>query len=86
MEKLLKKDVTFYWDEECQHSLDVLKEKTVTTPILVFLDWKKEFYVHVDASYIALGVVLTKVGEGEIDHPIVCDRDNSYTSNSDEDL
>eukprot|EP00253_Pinus_taeda_P014848 PITA_14848 len=25
MEKLLKKDATFCWDEECQHSLDVLK-------------------------------------------------------------
>eukprot|EP00253_Pinus_taeda_P024967 PITA_24967 len=25
MEKLLKKDVTFCWDEECQRSLDVLK-------------------------------------------------------------
>lgn len=33
MEKLLKKDVTFYWNEECQKSLDVLKEKMVTTSI-----------------------------------------------------
>jgi len=38
MEKLLKKDVNFYWNEECQHSVDVLKEKMVTMPILVFLD------------------------------------------------
>ena len=59
MEKLLKKDVTFFRDEECQQSLDVLKDKMVTAPILVFLDWKKEFHVHVDASCIALGVVLT---------------------------
>eukprot|EP00253_Pinus_taeda_P017276 PITA_17276 len=36
MEKILKKDVTFYWDEECQCNLDVLKEKMVTAPILVF--------------------------------------------------
>jgi hypothetical protein len=27
----------------------------VTVPILVFLDWSKEFHVHVDASAIALG-------------------------------
>ena len=70
MEKLLKKDATFFWDEECQHNLDLLKEKMVTTPILVFLDWKKEFHVHVDASCIALGVVLTQVDEGQMDHPI----------------
>ena len=36
MEKSLKKDVTFYWDDDC----------------------KKEFLVHVNASCIALGVVL----------------------------
>jgi len=70
MEKLLKKDGTFCWDEECQCSLDVLKEKMVTTPILVFSDWKKEFHVHIDASCIALGEMLTQVSEGEMDHPI----------------
>jgi len=50
MEKLLKKDATFCWDEECQRSLDVLKENMVIAPILVFPDWKKELHVHVDAS------------------------------------
>lgn len=49
MERLLKKDVTFHWDDNCQKRLDVLEEKMVTVPILVFLDWKKEFHVHVDA-------------------------------------
>lgn len=58
MEKLLKKDATFYWDEECQHNLDVMKEKIITVLILVFSDWKKEFHVHVDASCIALGAVM----------------------------
>eukprot|EP00253_Pinus_taeda_P008366 PITA_08366 len=47
MEKLLKKDATLYLDEECQRSLDVLKEKMVIMLMLVFLDWKKEFHVHV---------------------------------------
>lgn len=42
----------------------------VTAPILIFLDWNKEFHVHVDASCIALGVVLAQPGVGEIDHPI----------------
>jgi hypothetical protein len=37
-------------------------------PILVFPDWNKEFHVHVDASSIALGVVMAQSGEGEIDH------------------
>ena len=38
MEKLLKKDVTFLWNEECQKSLDVLKERMVVASILVFPD------------------------------------------------
>ena len=38
--------------------------------ILVFQDWKKPFHVHVDASSIALGIILAQPGEGGIDHPI----------------
>ena len=67
---MLKKDATFCGDEECQRNLDVLKEKMVTTSILVFPNWKKEFHVLVDASRIALGAVLTQADEGELDHPI----------------
>jgi len=70
MEKLLKKDVTFCWNDDCKKSLDILKEKMVTTSILVFPDWKKEFHVHVDASCISLGAVLIQVGIEGLDHPI----------------
>ena len=56
--------------EECQKAFIELKEKLVIAPILVFLDWSMEFHVHVDASSIALGSVLTQLGEGELDHPI----------------
>jgi hypothetical protein len=70
MENILKKDCQFSWTEECQQSFDTLKQKMVTVPILVFRDWSKEFHVHVDASSIALGVVLTQPGEGDIDHPL----------------
>ena len=46
------------------------KRKIVTSPILVFLDWKNEFHVHVDASFVVLDVVLAHLGEWSIDHPI----------------
>lgn len=71
MEKLLKKDVAFCWDEECHNILDILKKTMFPVPILVFPHWKKELHVHVDASCISLGTVLTQLGEGDIDHPIV---------------
>jgi hypothetical protein len=70
MEKLSKKDTKYQWNYECHKSLDILKEKMVTEPILVFLDWLKEFHVHVDAFETSLGEVLTQPREGDIDHPI----------------
>jgi hypothetical protein len=42
----------------------------VIAPIMAFLDWSKEFHVHVDASSIALGAVMAQPGEGDIDHPL----------------
>ena len=42
----------------------------VTVPILVFPELKVSFHVHVDASSIALGVILAQLGEGGLDHPI----------------
>jgi hypothetical protein len=41
MENLLKKDINFQWNDECQEILDILKEKMVRTPILRFINWKK---------------------------------------------
>ena len=70
MEKLLKRDVKFEWSPEFQSTLDTLKEKMVTTLILVFPNWKLPFHVHVDASSIALGIILAQPGEGGLDHPI----------------
>ena len=70
MEKLLKCNAKYEWTEECHKSLDILKEKMVTALILVFPDWKKPFHVHVDASSIALGIILAQPREGGIGHPI----------------
>jgi hypothetical protein len=69
MEKMLK-DTRFQWNEECQQGLDTLKQKMVTTPILVFPYWENTFHVHVDALAISLGEILAQPGAGDLDHPI----------------
>ena len=58
MEKFLKKDVTFSWDEECHKSFELLKEKMAIVPILIFLNRSKVFHVHVDTSCIAVRAIL----------------------------
>lgn len=92
MEKLLKKDVIFKWDEECQKSLDIPKEKMVIAPILGFLNWNKEFHLHVDASCITLGIVLAQPRAGEVDHLVSFARrklskvEKNYTATEKEEL
>jgi len=82
----LKKEVKFQWNEHCQQSLHTLKQKLVIAPILVFLDWKKDFHVHVDESSIMLGIVLAHLGEGYLDNPIsfssrrLSTTENNYTT------
>jgi hypothetical protein len=70
MEKLLRKDIKFQWNEDCQRGLDMMKENMLTKTILVFPDWEKTFHVHVDASAITLGSILVQPGVGELDHPL----------------
>jgi hypothetical protein len=71
MEKLLRKDTKYQWNDECQNSLDTPKEKMVTERILVFSNWGKTFHVHVYASTIALGAILAQSRAEDLDHPIV---------------
>jgi hypothetical protein len=68
MEKLLRKDTKYQWNDECQHGLDTLNEKMVTAPILVFPDWEKTLHVHVDVLTIALGAILAHPRVGDLDH------------------
>ena len=70
MEKLLKKDAVFEWSLECHSSFNILKAKMALAPILVFSYWNKEFHVHVDAYFVALGVVLAQLGDDDLEHPI----------------
>ena len=56
--KLLEKHCKFYFDESCLKAFGELKEKLMSVPIIISLDWNIPFEVMCDASWIALGVIL----------------------------
>ena len=70
-EEILREDKEFDWIEECNISFETLKRKLVEAPILRFPNWSTKFHVHIDASGLAIGEILTQPGDGGIDYPIV---------------
>ena len=71
LEELLREDQEFNWIEECHISFKKLKGKLVKAPILKFPNWSTKFHVHIDASRIAIGAILTQPGDDGMDYPIV---------------
>ena len=47
---LLKKNMSFQWNEKCQHSFERLKEALITTPILALPTESGDYVVYTDAS------------------------------------
>ena len=58
MTSLLKKNVGFVWSEECQRSMDELKRRLTTAPVLILPDDDSDFVVYSDASQRGMGYVL----------------------------
>ena len=48
----------FKFTKACLKTFEHLKEKLMTTPIIVSLDWSLPFEIMCDASVLALGYVL----------------------------
>ncbi|GJW92636.1 reverse transcriptase domain-containing protein [Tanacetum coccineum] len=58
MTKLLKKDLVFNFDEECNKAFKTLKEKLKNTPIMVSPNWSLPFGLMCDASDYIIGAML----------------------------
>jgi hypothetical protein len=56
--KLLKKDEEFKWIENYNKSWEWMKASMTCLLVLMVLNWKIEFHVHINASNFALGVML----------------------------
>ena len=55
---LLVQGTPFEFDAQCMQAFSVLKEKLVSAPIVVALDWAFPFELICDASDYAIGAVL----------------------------
>jgi len=65
-----KTDTPLVWTEDCTKSFETLKHKLTTAPVLIPLNWNKDFEVYVDASNVAIGSVLSQKDEKRHDRPI----------------
>ena len=65
LRQLLKKDVTFYWDDQLTRSFQEIKHllKRVTSKPLGYYDQRKEVIVQADASLRGLGACLIQDGK-----------------------
>ena len=71
LEEPLREYQKFNWTEECDTSFDTLKRKLVEAHILRFPNWSIKFHVHIDASGLAIGVILIQCGEDGMDYLII---------------
>ena len=55
--KLLEKDVSFEFDQNCLNAFNLLKQKLTNAPIMVTPDWDIPFEIICDESDSAVGAV-----------------------------
>ena len=62
--KLNRQDKKFEWTESAQKSLDLIKTRLTTMPVMSFPDFQKDFIVVTDASEVACGCVVMQEHDG----------------------
>ena len=58
LSNLLNKDDVFKFDEECLTAFQTLKDRLVSTSVIIAPDWSQEFELMCDARDYAVGAVL----------------------------
>lgn len=70
LNRLLRKEMEFIFDKECEKSFQTLKEALASTPVLAFPDLNKPFIINTDASTVGIGFILSQANEQGVIHPI----------------
>ena len=61
--RLTQKNVRFVWDDACEESFQLLKERLTTAPVLTLPSGTEGYTVYCDASRVGLGCVLMQNGQ-----------------------
>lgn len=56
--KLMRKDIEFVWNDECQEAFDKIKVALTSPPVLAHIEGNHDLELFTDASGFALGAVL----------------------------
>jgi transposase InsO family protein len=67
---LMKKNVTFYWSEACEKAFQQIKSILVTSPILRYPDFTKEFILCCDASDVGVASILSQIDDNNNEYVV----------------
>lgn len=67
---LFRKPVKFKWTQECQNTFQKLKGILSTSPVLASPQFDNPFIMHIDASDLRAGAVLSQVGPDGLEHHV----------------
>ena len=60
----------FQWSAECETAFETLRTKLLTSPLLVYPDFSKDFTLETDASKSGLGAILSQYEDDQKLHPV----------------
>ncbi len=86
LNKLLKKGVVYEWTMVQQQAFDDLKGRLITSPILIFPNFEKQFVLLTDASTFGLGAILSQYDDQDHERVIAyasrtCNKaENNYSA------
>jgi hypothetical protein len=67
---LTRKEVKFKWDNDCKKAMETLKQALVSAPVLGYADYSRPFILSADCSGVALGSILSQMGEDGVERVI----------------
>ena len=70
LNNLIRKDLTWHWDNKCQNSFEQLRDGLISAPILAFPDMNRPFTLTTDASDVAISYILSQYDQDDVEHVI----------------